>query len=108
LALTNHYADGRKYFDDDPKVTLSKLGLSQADFTVNTPWDRYPVVARLLAVWELVEKYVTACVNATYSSDMAVAADGALQTWSRRHPQPTKGTSGACRGATPGRRSQTC
>jgi hypothetical protein len=39
------------------------------------------VVARLLAVRDLVEKYVTACVNPTYSSDMAGAADGALQTW---------------------------
>jgi hypothetical protein len=36
LALINDYADGRKYVDDDATATLSKLGLSQADFTVNT------------------------------------------------------------------------
>src|SRR5262249_12534035 len=46
-----------------------------------TAWDQYPVVQRLLAVWDLVESYVAAFVDATYRSDGAVAADGSLRAW---------------------------
>jgi hypothetical protein len=81
LQLADEYAAGRSFFDDDPKPTLRRFGLRAADFTDRTPWDRYPVVARLLSVWDLVEAYATACVGATYASDAAVAGDGALQTW---------------------------
>ncbi len=81
LSLSNDYTAGRSYFDDDPKVTLKSLGLKQSDFTVKRPWDQYPVVQRLLAVWDLVEPYAKAFVQATYSSDAAVAADSALQSW---------------------------
>jgi Lipoxygenase len=81
IELINHFADGRTYFDDDPKVTLERHGLVAADFTVKTPWDQYPVVQRLLAIWDLVERYVNTCVEATYSSDAGVAADDALQKW---------------------------
>ncbi len=48
LSLSNDYAAGRSYFDDDPKVTLKALGLEQSDFTIERPWDQYPVVQRLL------------------------------------------------------------
>jgi hypothetical protein len=81
LQLANDYAAGRSYFDDDPKVTLAHHGLVEADFTLNEPWDQYPVVQRLLAVWNLVETYVQAFVSASYSSDASVAADERLQTW---------------------------
>jgi Lipoxygenase len=81
LGLCNAFAAGRSYFDDDPRATLTRLGLRQADFSVRQPWDQYPVVRRLLAVWELVEAYVRACARATYRSDAAVAGDGNLQTW---------------------------
>jgi hypothetical protein len=81
LQLANDYADGRSYFDDDPKVTLTQLGLRKADFTNRTAWDRYPVVQGLLTVWGLVEKYVNACVRASYGSDAAVAGDGHVQAW---------------------------
>jgi hypothetical protein len=81
LQLTNDYATGRRYFDDDPEVTLSQLGLRQKDFTVSTPWDRYPVVQRLLAVWSAVSEYASACVRATYRNDASVARDRYLQTW---------------------------
>jgi hypothetical protein len=81
LALSNAYAAGRDYFDDDPKRTLKRLGLRQKDFTSRKPWDRYPVVQRLLAIWGLVEDYVEAVVRASYASDDAVASDGALQAW---------------------------
>jgi hypothetical protein len=81
LALSDEYAAGRSFFDDDPKETLRRFGLREADFTVRTPWDRYPVVGHLLAVWDLVEAYVTSYVAATYASDGAVSGDAALQTW---------------------------
>ena len=40
------------------KTTIAQLGLRQRDFTAKTPWDKYPVVQRLLRVWNLVESYV--------------------------------------------------
>ena len=81
LGLANEYAAGRSFFDDDPKTTLKQLGLRQKDFTSRTAWDRYPVVQRLLTIWELVEAYVASFVSASYGSDAAVASDQDLQTW---------------------------
>jgi hypothetical protein len=81
LELANDYAAGRNYFDDDPPVTLAQLGITQSDFTVKTPWDQYPVVGRLLTVWNLVTAYVNTFVRASYASDAAVAGDSAVQTW---------------------------
>jgi hypothetical protein len=81
LGLANDYATGRSYFDDDPKVTLKALGLAQKDFSRNLPWDQYPVVQRLLTIWDLVTPYVNTFVQATYRSDAAVAGDSALQAW---------------------------
>ncbi len=81
LRLANDYAAGRSYFDDDPRTTLSRLGLRQADFTRTAPWDQYPVVQRLLAVWDLVATYVSSYVRAAYRSDASVAADRELQAW---------------------------
>ncbi len=81
LGLANEYAAGRSYFDDDPKRTIKQLGLRRKDFTARRPWDRYPVVQRLLTVWDLVATFVKTFVSATYGSDAAIAADGDLQTW---------------------------
>ncbi len=81
LALANGYATGRSFFDDDPLTTIAQLGLRQKDFTAKTAWDKYPVVQRLLTLWNLVSKYVEAFVGASYPSDAAVAGDTALQTW---------------------------
>ncbi len=81
LGLSNEYAQGRSYFDDDPRRTLKALRLRQADFTRKSSWDQYPVVRRLLQVWDLVGAYVKAFVRGTYPSDAAVAGDHALQAW---------------------------
>ena len=81
LGLANEYAAGRSYFDDDPKTTLKQLGLRKKDFTSKTAWDQYPVVQRLLTMWDLVEEYVGSFVSASYGSDAAVASDQNLQTW---------------------------
>jgi hypothetical protein len=81
LSLSNDYAAGRSFFDDDPKATLRAQGLRKADFTAKTAWDRYPVVQRQLQVWDMVEAYVETFVSTTYASDAAVAGDTQLQTW---------------------------
>jgi hypothetical protein len=81
LALADGYAEGRSFFDDDPHPTLARFGLPERDYTHRLPWDRYPVVRRLLAVWDLAAAYVRSCVNATYRSDAQVAADQPLQAW---------------------------
>ena len=98
LALANDFAAGRSYFDDDPKTTLKQLGLRRRDFSVDEPWDRYPVVQRLLTIWDLVESYVETFVRTTYASDAAVAADGALATWIATAGSPDANTGGNVRG----------
>src|SRR5690606_14683283 len=57
LDLSNTFATGRSFFDDDPLPTLQRLGLSESDFTVTTPWDQYPLVPHLLRVWSAAEAY---------------------------------------------------
>ena len=81
LTLANRFAAGRGFFDDDPLVALANLGLQEADFTVKDPWDRYPIVGRLLEIWGASSDYAAAFVNATYADDQAVASDSALQAW---------------------------
>jgi hypothetical protein len=81
LKLCDTFAKGRGYFDDDPKVTLAKLGIQEADFTVSQPWDKYPIVTSLLGVWDATAAYVSAFVGQTYADDAAVQNDQPLQAW---------------------------
>jgi hypothetical protein len=98
LALANDYAAGRSYFDDDPNRTIKQLGLRRKDFTVDEPWDRYPVVQRLLTIWDLVGPYVQTFVRTTYGSDAAVAGDADLQTWIATAASPDPASGGNIRG----------
>jgi hypothetical protein len=98
LALANDYAAGRSFFDDDPKTTIKQLGLRRKDFTARTAWDRYPVVQRLLTVWDLVATYVKTFVRTTYGSDAAVAADRDLQAWIATAASSNASTGGNIRG----------
>jgi Lipoxygenase len=98
LALANDFADGRAYFDDDPTTTLSRLGLRERDFTVKTAWDKYPVVQRLLQIWDLVGTYVQQFVSTTYASDVAVAGDRNLQRWMATASSSNASTGGNIRG----------
>jgi hypothetical protein len=70
---------------------LANLGLQEADFTVQDPWDRYPIVARLLEIWNASSDYAGAFVAATYANDQAVAADSALQAWAAECSSPSEG-----------------
>jgi hypothetical protein len=98
LALADDYAAGRSYFDDDPKTTIKQLGLRQKEFTEETPWDQYPVVNRLLTVWDLVATYVETFVSTTYGSDAAVVADSDLQAWIETAASSDANTGGNIRG----------
>jgi hypothetical protein len=91
LALCNEFADGRRFFDDDPAVTLAHMGLRERDFSDREPWDRFPVARKMLTVYGLVERYVRAVVHASYASDAAVAGDAALQAWRTASAAPDAG-----------------
>ena len=81
LKLTDRFAAGRLFFDDDPKTELAKNGLNQADFTREKPWDCYPAAQNLLRLWDICERYMSVSVTHTYPNDGAVATDSALQSW---------------------------
>ncbi len=81
LKLIDAFAAGRDYFDDDPPTEIRKLGLHLEDFTVDKPWDAYPLVGHLLDIWQATEDFVGAFVAANYASDAAVQQDAALQAW---------------------------
>lgn len=91
LRLLDRFAKGRSYFDDDPKSTLRRLGIEQQDFSWQQPWDRYPIVADFLTVWDAVEGYVGHVVDASYTSDAEVAADRPLQRWMAAAADPDEG-----------------
>jgi hypothetical protein len=91
IELCNTFAAGRSFFDDDPLVTLQSLGLQQADFTVNTPWDQYPIVGHLLKIWEATAAYVNAFMATSYPTDASVANDQALQAWMAEAADPAAG-----------------
>lgn len=81
LNLTNTFAKGRAFFDDDPKVTLEKFGIHKEHFSDKEAWDRYPIVKQLLYFWDASEQMVDVFVNTTYDSDQAVSKDTQLQNW---------------------------
>lgn len=81
LELIELYAKGRRFFDDDPTAQLERLGLTEPDFTVREPWDQFPIVGDLLAIWEATGRYVDTHVNAAYPSDQDVQHDVQLATW---------------------------
>ncbi len=111
LGLCDDYAAGRSYFDDDPKTTLEQLGLRQGQFSVNEPWDRYPVVQRLLAAWDWSSRTSRpSSARATAPTPRSLPTPTCRR--GSRPPAPpiraAAGTSGACRRSTAGRRSRRC
>ncbi len=91
LKLCNTFADGRTYFDDDPTTTLLNLGITEADFTVEKPWDVYPIAGHYLYFWQATETYARAFVETTYEGDAQVVADVALQAWITAVGDPDRG-----------------
>ena len=91
LDLINQYADGRGFFADDPLATLQRLGLNSADFTIDQPWDKFLIVARMLAVWNACTTYVSAVIHQSYATDAQVVADTELQAWISASSNPDRG-----------------
>lgn len=91
LQMTDAFATGRQYFDDDPLNTLASLGLSAADFTQKTAWDQYPVVGLFLEIWDIVGEWVRNFVEHSYQNDQQVQNDRALQNWLAAAASPTDG-----------------
>ena len=91
LRLTDRFAQGRDFFDDDPKATLARFGLEESDFSLDAPWDKYPLVGHLLTIWDATEAYVRVFVEETYPDDASVAADIFLQSWVKKSAHKRKG-----------------
>jgi hypothetical protein len=81
LQLIDHFASGRGFFDDDPEVQLERLGIDRSDFTVEQPWDRFPIVGDLLSIRDATGRYVDTYVDHAYPTDDDVRADGQLDRW---------------------------
>ncbi len=91
IAMTDAFAKGRVYFDDDPDVTLEKFGIKKADFSDKADWDQFPIAGQMLGIWKAVGDYVTVFVENTWTSDAAVAADKDLQAWLAASTNPEVG-----------------
>ena len=72
IPLLNTFAQGRSFFDDDPINELQSRGITQADFTVKTAWDAYPVVGDLLNIWKISEGFIEPVVDVFYKRDEEV------------------------------------
>ncbi len=91
LAMTNDFAKGRTYFDDDPDVTLEKFGIRREDFSEEKDWDRFPIAGMMLDLFAAVGEYVTVFVETTWASDTAVIEDKPLQAWLAASTNPKDG-----------------
>ncbi len=81
LELIDLFAKDRQFFDDDPTITLERLGIVESDFTVDQPWDQYPIVGDLLDIWAATGRYVNTYVDQAYPTDRDVQRDEELQRW---------------------------
>jgi len=91
IQMTDRFAKGRTYLQDDPDHTLLHNGILPRDFTDQTPWDRYPIAGEMLSIFGAVGDYVTVFVNNTWPSDAAVVEDKQLQAWIAASGNPADG-----------------
>ncbi|MFZ0376940.1 MAG: hypothetical protein WCD11_37180 [Solirubrobacteraceae bacterium] len=91
FAATSGPGRPREFFDDDPRTALKQRGLEAADFTVDKPWDAYPLVGCLLEIWSLTERYVNAVVKDLYRDDADVESDAGLGAWMDASRDPLQG-----------------
>ncbi len=75
LEMTNAFARGRDFFDDDPGPTLERSGLRKDDFTSagGAAWDEFPTARYLLTIYDATADYVGKVVDAYYPDDRHVA-----------------------------------
>ncbi len=91
IAMTDAFAKGRAYFDDDPDVTLGKFGILKSDFTLDSDWDQFRIAGQMLQLWQATGDYVSAFVNHTWADDTTVTADKQLQAWLAASINPEEG-----------------
>lgn len=95
LTLCARFAATQSFFSQDPPRRLADLNLGAEDFTDpradGGPWNLYPNVQRMRAVWTLTEEYVSAVVRAAYPDDAAVAGDADLARWRGAAGDPAGG-----------------
>jgi hypothetical protein len=91
LQLIDDYAAGRRFFDDDPVTQLERLGVTEADFTVDEPWDQFPIAGDLLAIWDATGRYVDTYVDHAYATDRDVERDLPLRKWMTESGDPDGG-----------------
>ncbi len=81
LELIDRFAADRRFFDDDPRTQLERPGVTESDFTVSEPWDQFPVVGDLLAIWDATARCVDTYVDHAYPADRDVQHDRQLERW---------------------------
>lgn len=91
VAMTDAFAKGRAYSDDDPDVALEKFGIRKSDFSQNSDWDQFPIAGQMLQLWQATGDYVSVFVNNTWANDAAVVADKQLQAWLAASTNPEEG-----------------
>lgn len=93
MSLENTFAAGRSYHDDDPRETLLRLGIEEADFTTagGKAWDQYPIVAYMLELWDACEVFVGTYVKAKWPTGRAVVDDRDLKKWITAAGKPRDG-----------------
>ena len=91
VQMTDAFAKGRTFLQDDPTVALENNGITMGDFSYNDDWDRFAIAGELLSVFDAVENYVTVFVNETWPTDAAVVADKQVQTWVAASSDPADG-----------------
>lgn len=91
LEMTDSFAKGRSFLQDDPGTTLQNNGIHMSDFTSKTNWDQYQIAGQLLSVFDAVGKYVSVFVNNTWKNDADVIADKQVQAWFAASSDPSDG-----------------
>ena len=91
LELINGFARDRPFAADNPRQAIVDLELDVADFTVDRPWDQYPIVGYFLDIWDAASTYVDAVVDVSYDSDLRVRQDRDLQAWLSESEQRYEG-----------------
>ncbi|MFT5645404.1 MAG: hypothetical protein ACI976_000074 [Aureispira sp.] len=91
LKMTDDFARGRTFLQDDPTTTLKNNGIEKEDFSNKTDWDQFPIAGELLSIYSAVEKYVTVFVKQTYTTESAIVKDKELQAWIAASSDPEDG-----------------
>jgi len=91
LQLIDAFAENRNFFDDDPQATLTRMGISKADFSVHSDWDRFPIVKTYLECFASASTYVNTVVDSFALRDADIAGDSEIQGWINETTRPHAG-----------------